>query len=212
MAPRRPTLRDRSRCPGVFRNRRKGKTIVATTSEPTWAFDFHFTGKRPTSASPVPTESATLFFDDITIGYRYGINPPTKPPYGLHEVTAEEIIAFGRIWDPRPQHVDREAARRTQFGGLVASGAHAFALWTRLALEAAETSESIAIIAGLGSDFRLAAPIRPGDVLALSAEIVAKRESRSRADAGIMTTLHQLANQNGVVLFENRAVTLVQRR
>lgn len=120
-------------------------------------------------------------------------------------------MTFARTWDPRPQHTDPEAARATPFGGLIASGAHAFALWTRLALEAAAANEPIAIIAGLGSEFRLAAPIRPGDLFGLDVEITDKRQSRSRPDAGIVTASHAMSNQRGEVVFQNRAVSLVQR-
>ena len=153
-----------------------------------------------------------LFFEDLTLGYRYGLPAPTDAPFGPHQVSREQIIAFGKLWDPRPQHVDEAAARETTFGGLIASGAHAFALWTRLALETANKTESIAIIAGLGSDFRIAAPIRPNDILSLEVEIVDKRESRSRPDSGIVTAEHALSNQAGIVVLINRAVTLVSKR
>ncbi|MFK7895316.1 MAG: MaoC/PaaZ C-terminal domain-containing protein [Myxococcota bacterium] len=153
-----------------------------------------------------------LYFEDLKIGYRYGLDAPAAPPYGPHQVTREQIIEFGEQWDPRPQHVDEAAARETTFGGLIASGAHAFALWTRFALETANKTERIAIIAGLGSDFRIAAPIRPDDVLSLQVEIVAKRESQSRPDSGIVTAEHALSNQSGVVVLTNRAVTLVSKR
>ena len=153
-----------------------------------------------------------LYYEDLEIGYRYGIEAPESAPYCLHEVTAEEIISFAERWDPRPQHVDREAAGASTFGGLIASGAHGFALWTRLALAAAAATDRIAIVAGLGSEFRLPAPIRPGDVLSLSVEITSKRPSSSRPDAGILTAHHEMSNQRKQIVLVNRAVSLVTRR
>ena len=153
-----------------------------------------------------------LFFEDLAVGYRYGIKSPSRAPYGLHEVTEQEIIAFAERWDPRPQHVDPRAAAETRFGGLIASGAHGFALWTRLALEAGARSEPLAIIAGLGSEFSVSAPIRPGDRFDLDVEIVAKRPSKSRPETGLITARHRLSNQTGVVVIENRATSLVERR
>ena len=85
-------------------------------------------------------------------------------------------------------------------------------MWTRLALAAAAASERIAIVAGLGSGFRLPAPIRPGDVLSLSVEITSKRTSSSRPDAGILTAQHEMSNQHKQIVFVNRAVSLVTRR
>lgn len=153
-----------------------------------------------------------LFYEDLSIGYRYGIQAPNAAPYGFHQITAEQIVAFGRLWDPRPQHTDEDAARESSFGGLIASGAQAFAIWTRLAFEAGNASEPIAIIAGLGSEFRISAPIRPGDVLSLRVEITDLRVSRSRPETGILSALHEMTNQSSAKVFENRAISLVSRR
>ena len=153
-----------------------------------------------------------LYFEALTVGYRYGLPAPKQAPFGPHEVTREQIIDFGRRWDPRPQHVDEAAAEKTLFGGLIASGAHAFALWTRLALETANRTEPIAIVAGLGSDFQIAAPIRPGDVLSLRVEIVEIRASQNRPESGIVTAEHALYNQSDTLVLTNRAVTLVNKR
>ena len=153
-----------------------------------------------------------LFFEDLFVGQRYGIHAPTEPPYGLHEVSEQEILEFARRWDPRPQHVDPDAAAQTRFGGLIASGAHGFALWTRLALEAGKRNEPIAIIAGLGSEYAVLAPIRPGDRFDLTVEIVVVRASQSHPEAGVMTAHHRLSNQTGTLVIENRATSLVERR
>ena len=131
---------------------------------------------------------------------------------GQDDFTPEAHIAFAQRWDPRPQHVDPRAAAETRFGGLIASGAHGFALWTRLALEAGACNEPLAIIAGLGSEFSVSAPIRPGDRFDLDVEIVAKRPSKSRPETGLITARHRLSNQTGVVVIENRATSLVECR
>jgi hypothetical protein len=46
-----------------------------------------------------------------------------------------EIIAFAAQFDPQPFHLDEEAARKSVFGGLVASGWHTAALTMRLVVE-----------------------------------------------------------------------------
>jgi acyl dehydratase len=48
---------------------------------------------------------------------------------GSHTFEAEEIKAFARKFDPQPFHVDEEAAARSVFGRLCASGWHTCALW-----------------------------------------------------------------------------------
>ena len=58
------------------------------------------------------------------------------PPGAVFEcgdisVTEAEIIEFAHKYDPQDMHVDREAAARGRFGGLVASGWHTTAMTMR---------------------------------------------------------------------------------
>ncbi len=53
----------------------------------------------------------------------------------LRTISADEMVAFARAFDPQPFHVDPEAAKATFFGGLVASGWHTAALTMRLMVE-----------------------------------------------------------------------------
>ena len=67
------------------------------------------------------------YFEDLKIGDKF-----TAADY---EMTAEEIIAFGRQYDPQPFHTDPVAARSTLFGQLVASGWHTAAVSMRLMVQ-----------------------------------------------------------------------------
>lgn len=42
--------------------------------------------------------------------------------------------------------------------------------------------------------------------------VVAKRESKSRSNAGVVETHHELRNQNGEVVFRVEGITLVRTR
>ena len=87
-------------------------------------------------------------------------------------LSADGIITFAREWDPQPFHVDQEAAARSQFGGLVASGAHTFALAARLFT----TTLGVAFIAGRGFDrVRLLRPLRPDVDVHLEIRVVRVR-------------------------------------
>ena len=46
---------------------------------------------------------ALLYFEDFPVG--------EVVEFGDKLVTAEEIVAFAREWDPQPFHLDAEAAR-----------------------------------------------------------------------------------------------------
>src|SRR5258707_15881026 len=50
----------------------------------------------------------------------------TRSPGGPYPAPKDEIIQFGKHYDPDPRHIDKEAAARSIFGGLTASSAHTF--------------------------------------------------------------------------------------
>ncbi|PAP98081.1 MAG: MaoC family dehydratase [Mesorhizobium sp.] len=54
---------------------------------------------------------------------------------GSHKFESEAIKAFARKYDPQIFHLDEEAAKRSVFGGLCASGWHTAATWMKLNLE-----------------------------------------------------------------------------
>ena len=46
-------------------------------------------------------------------------------------VDADAMVDYARQYDPWPFHVDADAAKKTSFGGLVASAGYTFSLWCR---------------------------------------------------------------------------------
>ena len=142
------------------------------------------------------------YFEDIKLHQIY-----RSRDYPLIE---KDIIDFARQWDPHPFHVDPEVAKNTQFGGLWASAAHLIAIWHKLASE--ENFEG-AWIAGLGWDkTRFLAHARPGDVLVLEKEVIWKRESKSKSNAGVVHYACKLINQRGEPVLTSEAIVLLERR
>ena len=113
-------------------------------------------------------------------------------------VTAEEIIAFGRAFDPQPMHTDPEAAKATPVGGLCASGWHTCAIMMRMLADGL-----LGRVASLGSpgmdEVRWRRPVRPGDVLSARYTVQEKRVLASRPDVGIAKVLVELVDANGEV-------------
>jgi acyl dehydratase len=54
---------------------------------------------------------------------------------GSHKFEREEIKTFARKYDPQVFHLDEEAAKKSVFGGLCASGWHTAATWMKYNLE-----------------------------------------------------------------------------
>ena len=72
--------------------------------------------------------SQLRYFEDLELG--------SRQKTGSIQVTEEESLAFARAYDPQPMHIDREAAERSQFKGLIASGWHTAEMVMRLVAEA----------------------------------------------------------------------------
>jgi len=141
-----------------------------------------------------------LYFEDFGIG--------RSRSAGIHELAADEIIAFARQWDPQPWHVDEEAARLTPMGGLTASSVHTYAIAALLL----NRMESVAGIASIRHEIELPNPARPGDRLALTMTCVEKRPSESKPDRGLITFDGVLANQDGTPVLRLRSLMLIWRR
>jgi acyl dehydratase len=125
------------------------------------------------------------YFEDLTVGQKF-----TSPTLS---VDAEAIKAFAAEFDPQPFHLDDNAARRTMFEGLAASGWHTAALTMRLCV--ASDFRPAGGILGIGGELNWLKPVRPDDVLRVECEVLELRPSRSRPTQGVakirVTTLNQ---------------------
>jgi len=137
-------------------------------------------------------------------------------PGNVHElgsigITADEIIEFARRYDPQPFHTDPEAARQTQFGGLIASGWQTAGLMMRLIVE--RYLSHVASLASPGVDeLRWTQPVRPGDTLSVRATVLEARPSQSKPDRGLIRTLFEVLNQRGEVVMSVTGMNMLKRR
>lgn len=126
---------------------------------------------------------------------------------GPVSISAEEIVAFARQYDPQWFHVDEARAEAGRHGGLIASGWQTCGLAMRLAVQAAlDGSESFAS-PGLAS-LRWLHPVRPGDELRLKATVLETRRSRSQGQLGILRWRWQMFNQRGTEVLDLEATSL----
>jgi len=131
-----------------------------------------------------------LHHEDLAVGEPYA--------FGRKVVTKEEIVAYGRAFDPQPMHTDEEAAKATPVGGLCASGWHTCAMMMRMICDGL-----INRVASLGSpgidEVRWIKPVRPGDRLSMRYTIREKRVLASRPGVGVAKVLVELVDGNGGV-------------
>jgi acyl dehydratase len=129
-------------------------------------------------------------------------------------VSREEIVAFAREFDPQPFHVDEEAAKRSPFGGLVASGWHTASLCMRMVVDHALASDGAT--GSLGSpgvdELRWLRPVRPGDSLTVRIEVLEVLPSRSKPDRGLVKLRYTMRNQDGEEVMTMIALGIMRRR
>ena len=113
---------------------------------------------------------------------------------GRKRVDKAEIFAFAREYDPQPYHLDEEAAKKSPFAGLAASGWHTAALTMRLLVES-EFAPAGGIVGGGFDELRWPQPVRPGDELHVESEILEVRPSRSRPAQGLVKVRTTTFNQ-----------------
>ena len=145
-----------------------------------------------------------MYFEDLEVG--------TETYFGSYDVTREEVIEFATKYDPQPFHLSDEAAEKTHFGRLAASGWHTCAM--TMAVIARKVVEQKQ--AGLGSpgvdELRWLKPVYPGDTLHVRGRILEKRPSRSKPEIGSFRTETIVTNQDDVAVLRFVSIVLIRRR
>ncbi|MBA3526670.1 MAG: MaoC family dehydratase [Sphingomonas sp.] len=145
-----------------------------------------------------------IYFDDLEVG--------AETYFGSCEVTREEVIGFARRFDPQPFHLSAEAAAKTHFGRIAASGWHTCAMTMGVIARFVVGQEQ----AGLGSpgidELRWLKPVYPGDTLHVHGKILETRPSRSKPDIGSFRTETTVTNQDGEKVMTFTSIVLMRRR
>jgi acyl dehydratase len=142
------------------------------------------------------------WFDDLKVGMRFAS--------GEAMVSKEDIKRFAREFDPQPFHTDEEAAEKTAFKGLAASGWHTAAIAMRLAVDVRPFGPHPLLGAGV-DELRWMKPVRPGDTLHLEGEVVELIPSRTKPQ-GIARIKWTAYNQNGEAVYTFIPIGIVPRR
>ncbi len=126
-------------------------------------------------------------------------------------VDKEQIVAYAKQFDPQPFHLDEEAARKTPFQGLAASGWHTAGMTMRMMLDG--EFKPVGGILGVGFDeLSWPRPVRPGDELHAKSEILEVRPSKSRPDRGMIRVRTTTYNQKDELVMAFTGNLLVPRR
>jgi acyl dehydratase len=155
--------------------------------------------------NPVPHPRGGLFFEDFVEGglFRHRLT---------RTVTQTDNMLFSNMTlNPQPLHIDAHfCATETEWGRPLMNSL--FTLGLMIGISVNDTTVGTTI-ANLGmTDVRFPAPLFEGDTVAVTTEVVAKRESRSRPDAGIVDFLHRAYKQDGTLVAECRRQAFMRKR
>jgi acyl dehydratase len=127
-------------------------------------------------------------------------------------VTETDNVLFSTMtMNPQPLHIDRHFCEtETEWGQPLVNSL--FTLGLMIGISVHDTTLGTTI-ANLGmTEVRFPAPLFQGDTIHVTTEVIGKRESRSRPDAGIVEFEHKAFNQNNVLVAVCRRQAFMKKR
>ena len=112
--------------------------------------------------------------------------------------------------NPQPLHIDHEFAAKSEWGKPLVNSLFTLGLLIGVSVE--DTTAGT-LFANLGmTDVKFPNPLFHGDTVNCTTEVVAKRESASRPNVGIVEFYHKAFKQDGKLVAECRRQSLVYKK
>lgn len=147
---------------------------------------------------------AGLYFEELEVGRTF------DHPVRRTVTETDNVLITTLTMNPAAVHLDREWARQSEFGEPLVNSVLTLGLMVGLSVY--ETTYGTTI-ANLGWEkVAFTKPVRVGDTLRVESTVVARRESRSRPDAGIVTFEHRAFNQRNEQVASCLRAALMLRR
>lgn len=146
---------------------------------------------------------AGKYYEDLTPGQRI------QHAAGRTVTEMDNILFNALTMNPQALHINEDYARTTDYGTRIVNGI--FTLGLVVGLTVADLTDGT-IIANLGyENIQHPAPVFHGDTIYAETEVIEKRESRSRPNAGIIRLRHRGLKPDGtVVLIVERSVLFLK--
>lgn len=148
-------------------------------------------------------ETFGRYFEDFEVGHIY----QHRPGRTISEVDNTWFTLL--TMNTHPLHFDAEYAKASEFGKLLVNSA--FTVSLVVGMSVSDVSQKA--IANLGwQEITLPAPVFVGDTLYAESEVLAKRESKSRPTAGIVTVRSWGKNSDGTIVCKFDRNMLIPKR
>ncbi len=148
-------------------------------------------------------ESFGRYFDDFEVGDVYEHRPGRT-------ITETDNTWFTLLtMNTNPLHFDAAYAAKSEFGKPVVNSALTLAIVTGMSV----SDVSQKVVANLGWDkIKLTAPVFAGDTIYSESQVLAKRESKSRPNQGIVTVRTVGTKADGTEFMSFERTVLVPKR
>ena len=147
---------------------------------------------------------AGKFYEELDIGMEFHHEPSRT-------VTETDNLLFTALTlNPQPLHLDAEFAKDSIHGQILVNSI--FTLGLVVGLSVGDTTLGTTL-GNLGFDkTTFPNPVFIGDTITVSTKVIAKRESRTKPDRGIVTFEHQGINQRGEIVCVCERSAMMQRK
>ena len=145
-----------------------------------------------------------LYFEELNPGLEIA------HPWGRTVTEADNVMFSCLTLNPQPLHIDADFASRSEFGKPLVNSLFTLGLMIGISVNDLTLGTTVA---NLGmSEVKFPAPLFQGDTIRVETEVKAKRESRSRPDAGIVEFLHRAYKQDGTLVAECTRQAFMRKR
>lgn len=147
---------------------------------------------------------AGLYLEEFSIGQVIR-HPMTR------SVTESDNVLFSMMtMNPQPLHIDFDYAAKSEWGKPLVNSL--FTLGLMIGISVHDTTLGTTI-GNLGmSETIFPNPVFHGDTIRVETEIMSVRESKSKADRGIVEFEHRAYNQNGVLVARCRRHAMMKKK
>ena len=143
------------------------------------------------------------FYEDFQVGDVY------RCRFGRTVTETDNQLFTHLTMNTNPLHFDAVYTSKTRWGKILVNSTFTLALIVGMSVP--DVSENA--VANLGwDDVRLPNPVFIGDTLYCETEVLAKRESKSHPNAGIVTIRSRGVNQDGKVVIDFERNIMIYRR
>lgn len=144
-----------------------------------------------------------LYYEEFEVGHVF------EHAIGRTVTEMDNTLFSCLTLNPQPLHIDHAFAAQTEWGKPLVNSL--FTLGLMIGISVSDTTLGTTI-ANLGmTDVKFGKPVFHGDTIRVKTEVVSKRESRSRPDAGIVEFHHRAYNQHGELVAECRRQAFMRK-